>query len=67
MATLETLIRQIMDTYPNLFALSWSSSGWEASATHDSIVATATGETAQEACYALTTTLALNSVGAEEA
>ena len=67
MATLETLIRQIMDTYPNLFALSWSSSGWEASATHGAAVSTATGATAQEACYALTVALALNLTTPEEA
>ena len=67
MAPLETLIRQIMDTYPNLFALSWSSSGREANATHGSTTTTETGATAQEACYALTVALALNLTTPEEA
>lgn len=60
MANLETLIRQILETLPTMFSLTYNGTIWSASATYAGGPVSATGDTAAEAAYNLTATLALN-------
>ena len=59
MATLETMIRHILESLPTMFDLLWNGTGWEAATDYGAGPITSTADTPQEAVYGLTVMLAM--------